>query len=93
MTKHDGMEVELILINETKVGQASCQVRSANFNFSSELAFSPRMTASMSSATRVALGPTDFNERDTTHFRWLRHASANSRRSGSSQDGLRPNSA
>ena len=29
----------------------------------------------------VALGPTDFNERDTTHFRWLRHTAAKSRSS------------
>ena len=24
----------------------------------------------------MALGPTDFNERETTHFGWLRHAAA-----------------
>ena len=35
-------------------------------------------TASMSSSTSVALGPTDFNVRDTTHFGWLRHAAAKS---------------
>src|SRR5882724_7779920 len=35
-------------------------------------AFRPRITASMSSSTSVALGPTDFNERDTTHFGWRR---------------------
>ena len=28
MTKHDGMDVESILINEIKVGQAPCQVGS-----------------------------------------------------------------
>ena len=44
-------------------------------------AFSPRITASRSFSTRVALGPTDFNERDTTHFGWLRHAAAKSRSS------------
>ncbi len=32
----------------------------------------------MSSSTSVALGPTDFNVRDTTHFGWLRHAAAKS---------------
>jgi len=37
VTKHDGMQVELVLINETKAGQASCQVWSANFNLPSEL--------------------------------------------------------
>jgi hypothetical protein len=31
-TKHDGVEVEAILINKTKVGQASCQFWSCNFN-------------------------------------------------------------
>ena len=40
-TKHDGVEVELILINNTKVGQASCQVRSANFNLPVELSLQP----------------------------------------------------
>ena len=30
----------------------------------------------MSSSTSVALGPTDFSERDTTHFGWLRHTAA-----------------
>ena len=32
----------------------------------------------MSSSTSVALGPTDFNMRDTTYFGWLRHAAAKS---------------
>jgi hypothetical protein len=27
----------------------------------------------------VSLGPTDFNERETTHFGWLRHAAAKAR--------------
>ena len=31
-TKYDGVEVKSILINKTKVGQASCQVWSGNFN-------------------------------------------------------------
>ena len=30
----------------------------------------------MSPSTSVALGPTDFSERDTTRFGWLRHAAA-----------------
>jgi hypothetical protein len=32
MTEHDGMEVESILINQTKIGEASCQVGSGNVN-------------------------------------------------------------
>ena len=69
-TKHDGVEVELILINNTKVGQASCQVRSANFNLPVELSLQPTYRRSKPSLTSVALGPTDFNERDTTHLGW-----------------------
>ena len=40
-TKHEGAEVELILINKTKVGQASCQVWSGNFNLPDELSLQP----------------------------------------------------
>jgi len=29
----------------------------------------------------LALGPTDFNERETTHFGWFRHAVAKARSS------------
>src|SRR5215467_15692066 len=35
-TEHDGMEVESILINKTKVGQALCQVRSGHCNLANE---------------------------------------------------------
>src|SRR6516162_11133132 len=40
-TKHDGTEVESILINKTKVGQAACQVWSGYVNLSNELSFQP----------------------------------------------------
>jgi len=40
-TKHDGAEVESILINKTKLGQASRQVRSANSNLTCELVLQP----------------------------------------------------
>ncbi len=84
-TKHDGAQVESILINETKLGQASCQVWSGNVNLPGLLSLQsayhrldvipgpPR-----SFPTSVALGPTDFNERDTTHFGLLRHSAAKS---------------
>src|SRR5262249_48060504 len=36
-TKHDGTEVESILINKTKVGQASCQAWSGNVNLPNSL--------------------------------------------------------
>jgi hypothetical protein len=78
--KHDGAEVESILIDKTGLGQASRQVWSGNVNLASS-AFSLRITASTSSATSVALGPIDLSERDTTHFGWFRHTAAKSRSS------------
>src|SRR6476619_2120608 len=42
----------------------------------SRSAFSSRIAPSRSSPTSLALGPTDFNERETTHFGWFRHAAA-----------------
>ena len=39
--KHDGVDIESIFIDETKVGQASCQVWSANFNLPNELGLQP----------------------------------------------------
>jgi hypothetical protein len=38
---HDGVEVESILIDETKVGQASRQDWSANFNLAGPLSLQP----------------------------------------------------
>jgi hypothetical protein len=40
-TKHDGADIESIFINKTKVGQASCQVWSANLNLAFELSLQP----------------------------------------------------
>lgn len=40
-TQHDGVEVESILIDETKVGQASCQLRPGNGDLPRE----PRLQA------------------------------------------------
>ena len=52
--KHDGAEVEPILIDETKVGQASRQVRSGDANLPDEpsLDISSRITVSTSFWTR-----------------------------------------
>ena len=66
-----------MLVNTAEVGQALCQV----WRSPSSCAFIPRIAASMLSPTSVALRPTDFNERDMTHFGWLRHAAAKSRSS------------
>ena len=40
-TKHDGVEVESILIDKTNVGQASRQVWSGDFNLPNELSLQP----------------------------------------------------
>src|SRR5258707_10714185 len=40
-TKHDGAEIESILIDKTKVGQVSCQVWSANCNLPNALSLQP----------------------------------------------------
>ena len=40
-TKYDGTEVESILINKTKVGQASCQVWSGNVKLPNPLSLQP----------------------------------------------------
>ncbi len=41
VTEYDGMEIELILINQTEVGHACCQVWSTNFNHPGELGLQP----------------------------------------------------
>ena len=76
VTKHDGVQVDSILIDQAKVGQALRQARAGNSISPSRSAFSSRITPSRLSSTSLALGPTDFNERETTHFGCLRHAAA-----------------
>ena len=41
MTKHDGMDVESILINQTKIGQAPGQVWSGNINLPIQTSLQP----------------------------------------------------
>jgi hypothetical protein len=41
VTKHDGPEIESILINKTKLGQALCQVWSGNRDLSNQLSLQP----------------------------------------------------
>jgi hypothetical protein len=40
-TKHDGTEIEPILINKTKISQASCELWSPDFNLASAFSFEP----------------------------------------------------
>jgi hypothetical protein len=65
-TKHDEVEGDPMLIDETKVAQGSHQVRSANVHLPNALSLqhTPRRLEVVS--TGVALGPTDVSERDTT---------------------------
>ena len=69
MTKDDGMEVESILINQTKVGQAPCQVRSGYVDLPIQLGLQLADYGLEVLLDECGVGPTDFNERDTTHFR------------------------
>ena len=84
VTKHDGVQVDSILIDQAKFGEASRQVWAGNFDLPVALGLQRHGSrASRSPSTSVALGPTDFNERETTHFGWLRHAAAKARSSAS----------
>jgi hypothetical protein len=39
--KHHGMEVELVLVDEAKLGQAACKDRAANIDLAADLGFDP----------------------------------------------------
>jgi hypothetical protein len=56
-TKHDGVEVESILINKTKVGEASCQVRSGNFNLPNQPSLQPTYHRLDIILTKCGVGP------------------------------------
>ena len=73
VTKHDGVQVDPILIDQAKFGEAARQVRASNFDLPVALPRSP--------STSLAFGPTDFNERETIHFGWFRQAAAKTRSS------------
>ena len=77
-SKHDGLEVKSILINKTKIGQASCQVGSGNVDLPFQLSLQPTYRRLDVTLDKCGVGPTDFNVRDTTHFGLLRHAAAKS---------------
>ena len=81
VTKHDGVQVDSVLIDQAKFGQALRQVRAGNFDLpvAPGLQFADR--APRSPSTSLALGPTDFIERETTHFGRFRHAAAKARSS------------
>ena len=70
VTKHDGVQVDSILIDQATFGEAVRQAGPATSISPPPPAFSSRIAASRSSSTSLAMGPTDFNERETTHFRW-----------------------
>ena len=76
LTKHDGVQVDPILIDQAKFGEAVRQCRAGNFDLPVTLGLQRADRALKIILNRVALGPTAFNERETTHFGWFRHAAA-----------------
>ncbi len=77
VTKHDGVQVDSILIDQAKLGEALRQVRASNFNLPRRARPSARGSLPQDHpSTSLALGPTDFNVRETTHFVCFRHAAA-----------------
>jgi hypothetical protein len=83
VTEHDGVQVHSILIDQATLGEASRQVRARNFDLPVALDLQIADRALEIVPTSVAFGPTDFNERETTHFGWRRHAEAKACSSGS----------
>ena len=76
VTKHDGVQVDSILIDQAKFGEAVRQVRASNFDLPVAPGLQLADRARKIILTSLALGPTDFNDRETTHFGWFRHAAA-----------------
>ena len=76
VTKHDGVQVNSILIDQTKFGEALRQVRASNFDLPIALSLQLADRALKIILDKHGVGPTDFNERETTHFGWFRHAAA-----------------
>ena len=63
VTKHDRVQVDSILIDQAKFGEALRQVRASNFDLPVALGLQLRIAASRSPSRSLALGPTEFNER------------------------------
>jgi hypothetical protein len=76
MTEHDVVQVDSILIDQAKCVRLCAKFGPATSISPSRSAFGSRIASSRSSSTSLALRPTDFNERETTHFGWFRHAAA-----------------
>ncbi len=91
--RRKGVRVEAILIDQTEIGHATCQVRPGNGNLPDETEPSDRGAPPRRPPTSVALGPTDFSERDDPL--WLPRFTAASTRDApqSTQDGLHPSNA
>ncbi len=75
-TKHDGMQVDSILIDQTKFVEALRQVRASNFNLA--VALGPQLADCapkvMLNKRGVGADRLQFNERETTHFTSFRQA-------------------
>ena len=71
----DDIEAVIRGLKAQRVGEISVSGPATSIS-PSRSAFSSRIARSRSSSTSLALGPTDFNERETTHFGCFRHAAA-----------------
>ena len=83
----------LLGCDKTKVAQGSRQVWSANVNLPNALSLQPAHRRLEVALDKVALGPTNVSERDTTHFGWLATPSRIRVPPRPTRDGRRPNSA
>ena len=79
VTKYDRVQVDPILIDQATFGEAVRQVRARNFDLSVAVGLQladRALEIILNGRMSVALGPTDVNEPETTHFGWFRHAAA-----------------
>ena len=76
VTKHDGVKVDSILIDQAELSEAVRQVRAGNFDLPSALGLQRADRSLERTVDKRGVGPTDFNERETTHFGCFRHAAA-----------------
>ena len=83
LSQHDGVQVDSILVDQTERGEALRQVRTGNFDLSVALCLQRADRALKIMFYKRRVGPTDFSERETTHFGCFRHAAAKARSAAS----------
>jgi hypothetical protein len=76
VTKHDRVQVDSVLIDQAKFGEASRQVRARHFDLPVARGLQRADRVLKIIPNKLALGPTDVNEREPIHFGCFRHAAA-----------------